>query len=163
MAKIRKGEKYVPEIPILLRDAQPTWREIEGEPDPKKQKENKRKQDDATDHLITIYCDRQEQGRLDELDRQVLSFCEQLKSRNGGKLPRRIGGRPENSHRRILIAISVMDAINQKGGARGAVEQAFKEVAVKFDITPRSVRDIYYDRDPEWMDDLNAEIARRNS
>jgi hypothetical protein len=165
MTKTRKGEKYVPEIAILLRDAQPTWREREGEPDPKKWKENKRKEEDATDQLITIYCDHEEQGWLDELDLQVRFFCEQLKSWNGGKLPRRIGGRPDGSHRRLLIAMSVREAIAQKkaAGTRGAVEQAFKDVAVKFNITPRSVQDIYYDRDPEWMDDLNASIALRSS
>jgi hypothetical protein len=163
MTKPRKGEKHVPEIPILLRDAQPTWQEIDGELDQKKRRENERKRDGAIDELITIYREFEERGRVRELDPHIRLFCEQLKRRNGGKLPKRVGGRQTDMHRRLRIAMSVRDAITKKEavGARGAVQQALKEVATKFNIAPRSVRDIYYDQDPQWLYELKAEIARR--
>jgi hypothetical protein len=161
MAKPRKGEKYVPEINTLLRDALPTWREIEGERDSQRRRANKRAQDKAVDELVTIYRDHEARGKLGELDPRVRMFCEDRKRRNGDKLPGRKGGRPADLHRRLLIAISVRELVESRNGTQKAVELAFVDVAAKFNITPRTVRDIYYDRKPEWMKVLGIEIARR--
>jgi hypothetical protein len=161
MAKPRKGEKYVPEINSLLRDMLPTRQEIKGERHPQRRRANKRAQDKAVDELVTIYRDHEARGKLSELDPRVQMVCEDLKRKNGGKLPRRKGGRPADLHRRLLIAIGVRESVESRTGTQKAVEQALAEVATKFNITPRTVRDIYYDRKPEWRKLLCAEIARR--
>jgi hypothetical protein len=161
MTKPRKGEKYIPELAVLLRDAQPTWREIEGEPDLRKQQSNKRDRELAIDELVTIYNDHEKQARLCELPADVRMFCRRLKQQNGGKLPRRKGGRPVDLHRRLQIAMGVVDAIEGKEGAPKGVEQAIAFVASKFMVVARTVRDIHYDRDPDWMVEVEAELARR--
>jgi hypothetical protein len=161
MTKPRKGEKYIAEIPMLLRDAQPTWHELGGEPDLRQR--NERARDIAIDEIVTIYRDHEKQGRLHELPPDFLIFCKQLKRQNAGTLPRRKGGRPVDLHRRLQIAMSVIEAIEGKDGTpkKVKVEQAIADVARKFNIMARTVRDIHYDRDPDWMLERDAELARR--
>ena len=58
----RKGLEYCPEIPVLLRDAQPTVDEIEGESDLRKRRERERARDFATGKLLKLYRDAEKQG-----------------------------------------------------------------------------------------------------
>lgn len=161
MTKPRKGLRFLPEISTLLRDAEPTWNEIRGEPDARKRRAAKRRRDIAIDELVTLFREYNEQKRLNAVDPRVLLFCNELKKQNGHQLPKRRGGRPVDMHRRLLIAVSVIDAVEQRGDLRNKVEPALAEVAAKFNVTSRTVRDIYYDRDPDWMFELNAEMSRR--
>jgi hypothetical protein len=161
MTKPRKGENYVPEFAVLLRDAQPTTREIEGETDLSKRRQNERARDIAIDELVTIYGDHEKQGRLGKLPPDVLTFFNRLKQQNAGKLPRRKGGRPTDLHRRLQIAMCVIEKIEGKRGPPKKVGQAIADVAAEFMITARTVRDIHYDRDRDWMHERDAELARR--
>jgi hypothetical protein len=150
MTKPRKGTKYDSDVAILLRDAEPKWAEIEGQPDPRKRHENERARDLAIDELVFIYRDALNLGALERLDPRVLIFCERLKDRNAGRLPRPKGGRPSNPHRRLLIEMMVIEAIEAEGGKRGAVERAMRQAAGRFGVEYRRVREIHYDPDPDW-------------
>lgn len=163
MTRPRKGDRYVSEISTLIRDAQPTWNEIQEEPNARTRRATERRRDIAIDELVTLFREYDGQNRLSELDPRVLLFCNELKKQNGQQLPKRKGGRPVDMHRRLLIAVSVSDAVKQRGGSRNRVEPALAEVAAKFNVSSRTVRDIYYDRDPDWMFELNAEMSRRCS
>jgi hypothetical protein len=90
----RKGTKYTRELPVLLRDVQPTWREIDGEPLAYKRRERIRARDSATDDLIKMCKDAEKRGALAKLDIRVRNFCEGLKAQNRGRLPKPMGGRP---------------------------------------------------------------------
>ena len=113
MTQPRKGEKYIPEFASLMRDALPTWREIEGEYCERRR--NERKRDIAIDEIVTIYRDHEKQRQLDKLPPDFRIVCEHLKHRNGGKLPTRKGGRPPDEHKKLLIAVDVAEA-----GPRGS-------------------------------------------
>src|SRR6476660_5175875 len=90
MTKPRKGTKYVSEIAILLRDAEPTLAEIEGQPTQRKRRENERSRALAIDELVMMYREAAKLGILDRLDPRVRNFCERLKGKEGkfGRLPR---------------------------------------------------------------------------
>jgi hypothetical protein len=165
MTKPRKGEKYTPKISILLRDAQPTWQEIDGEPDPKKSLETERRRDIGIDELITIYRESKRGGRVDP---RVELFCKLLKKRNGGKLPRRKGGRPPDEHKKLLIAVAVAEALAAQTGKRKSVTQAVRHVHKTFvfnrkplTVPEATIRDYYYDSDPEWQEAIKVELACR--
>jgi hypothetical protein len=163
MPRRPKGEKYAPpEIPTLLRDAQPTWREIEGERDASKRRERKRAQNIATDALVTMYRNIGDVVTLlDIFDPRIRIFCEDLKAHNGGRVPRPKGGRPPNENKRLRIAASVREAIEAGGKRRGSVDAALEKAADRFHVSYDTVRDIYYDRDPEWRRIVGVELARR--
>jgi hypothetical protein len=157
----RKGTKYTRELPVLLRDAQPTWREIDGEPNAHRRRERIRSRDTAIDALTKMYRDAQKRGATARLDVRVRNFCEGLKSRNRGRLPKSKGGRPTGEHRRLLLAIKVHEAIEARGNRRGSVESALSEVASRLGVSYDHLRDIHYDRDPKWRRAVKAELARR--
>ena len=54
MTKPRRGTKYDFEVATLLRDAEPTWAEIEGQPNRRKRVENERARDHAIDELVLM-------------------------------------------------------------------------------------------------------------
>jgi hypothetical protein len=177
MPRRRKGtENYTPSIDVLLRDAMPTYREIAGEPDLRKRREKERARDFAIDCLAKMYRDAQkrrprgrprkvpevaERKQTGQLDPRVRIFCEQLKDHNHGRLPRPKGGRPTAEHRRLLIAVRLHEAIEARGRKRGAVKEALSEVAECYGLSYDHVWDIYRDRDPEWLDTVAVELARR--
>ena len=100
MPRRRTGKKetpvfpsqILPDISVLLRDAQPIHAEIAGEPDPRKRRERERARRLATDYLVKIYNDAKKARRIQELDFDVRMFCEDLKKRNRGRLPNQRGG-----------------------------------------------------------------------
>jgi hypothetical protein len=158
----RKGQKYFPEIDILLRDAVPTWTEIEGEPDGLKRRKRRRECDGARDDLVRLYRDAQKRGTLHNLDIRIRHSCEQLADQNGGQLPRALNtGRPADEHRRLLIAVHVRESIEARGGKRGSVIAALDEVAKRHALSFDQVRDIYYDPNPEWRRTVEVELNRR--
>jgi hypothetical protein len=158
----RKGlEHYCPSIPVLLRDARPTKAEITDEPDPSKRRDTQRAYELAVDQLTKMYRSARKSGKLDRLDPRVRNFCELLKDRNQGRLPKPKGGRPTAEHRRLSMAIEVKTAIGARGKKRGSVEQALREVSERFGVSYDHLRDIHYDRDPEWRSTVKAELSRR--
>lgn len=158
---------------MLLRDAQPTYREIEGEPEPRKRRQAERARDLAIDRLIKMYREAKKAGKLGQLDFRVRTFCEELKKRNHGQLPKAKGGRPTAEHRRLLIAVHLQSAIERRGEKHGSKEQAFKEIAANddlFDQRRRSpqwatryeyVKEIYYDSDPDFRRAVAVELDLR--
>jgi hypothetical protein len=100
---------------------------------------------------------------------RVRVFCEQLKRRNGGKLPAPRGGRPDNDHEQMLIAVKVQEALAAQRGRRKNVTLAIKHVHDTLVIEGKRVfvpisriRDIHYRHrsDAERKRALNAELAR---
>jgi hypothetical protein len=161
MPRRRKSPHYPPSLAILRRDAQPLWREIDGEPDPAKRAEAEHRRHRAEDALISMYLAHERRGRLSELDPDTLGICERIKTRNGGVFPRPRGGRPteENSHLRMHVA--VLDEIDrQTAEGRRNVTQAIRTVAERFLRTYEQVRAVYYRNDPEW---LRAVAVQRKS
>jgi hypothetical protein len=146
---------------VLLRDAQPTFNEIEGEPDVRKRRERERARDFAIGKLLKMHRDAEKQGSLNQLDLQVRMFCDAHKARNAGVLPKSKGGRPLDEHRRLSIAVHVHEAIEARGRKRGSVEEALREVAERDCVSYDHVRDIYHDPDPEWQSTVAAELSRR--
>jgi len=161
MPRRRKGTKYVHSLAVLLRDAEPLHSEIEGEPDKDKRRERKRARDFARGELFKMYRDVEECGNLHTLDIAVRMFCEQEIARNGGVLPKSPGGRPTKEHERLLVAVHVLESIAVLGKRRGKVELALRETADRFGLAYDHVRDIFYDRDPNWRRALKAEMAWR--
>jgi hypothetical protein len=157
----RKGAEYRPEIAVLLRDAQATDDEIKREPDAGRRRERRRERDFARDRLLKLCRDAEKRGTFDQLDPMLRLYCRMQKERNAGVLPKPKGGRPTSEHHRLLIAVHVHEAIEARGGTRGSVELALREVAQRYGAAYDHVRDIYYDRDPEWRRAVAAELARR--
>jgi hypothetical protein len=108
-----------------------------------------------------MYNDAEKAGRIQELDFDVRMFCEDLKKRNRGRLPKPKGGRPTAEHRRLLIAVHVEEEIEARGRKWGSVEEALKEVAKRDGAAERYVRNIYNDREPEWRRAVAVELAWR--
>jgi hypothetical protein len=81
-----------PELPTLLRNAQPTRREIDGEPNLRKRRERLRARDAAIDTLMRM--DREADKHGSRPDERVRNFIEALKASNDGCLPRPRGGAP---------------------------------------------------------------------
>jgi len=167
MTQPRKGEKYRPEFASLMRDALPTWREIEGESDPCERRRNERKRDIAIHEIVTIYRDHEKQRQLDKLPPDFLIVCEHLKHRNGGKLPTRKGGRPPDEHKKLLIAVAVKEALEAQAG-RKSVTAAVRHVHKTFvlngkrcTVPENTIRDYYYDRAPGWQRAIKVELAWR--
>ena len=151
----------LPEISVLLRHAQPLHKEIEGETDSRARRERERARDFARDCLFKMYRYAEKRGKLGDLDIRVRFFCEQLRLHNDGILPRAKGGRPVSDHRRLLIAVHVHQEIEALGRKKGSVEKALKHVAEDDGVSYEYVREIHYDRDPEWRRIVAVELARR--
>jgi hypothetical protein len=162
--------KYRPEISTLLRDAQPLAKGLEGESDKQSKKDAERRRDIATDELIKLYRHAENMAQLSPTDRLcVRVFCEQLKRRNGGKLPLPRGGRPGNDHEQMLIAVKVEETLAAQRGNRKNVTLAIKQVhdtlaidGKRFFVPTSRIRDIHYRyrSDPERKRALRAELAR---
>jgi len=167
MSKPRKSQHYPAEIATLIRAAQPLPAEIEGESDPDKRQKRQRECEIATDELIRISRDQKLFNQLSqERQFEVKWFIEDLKRqsrrtvRSRGKFPVRKGGRPRDDHRRLLIAVKMAGLVD--GGA--TVHKAIKLVRQwQFgkSIAPATVKDIHFDKDPEWQRLVRVELARR--
>jgi hypothetical protein len=118
-----------PDISVLLRDGQPLHKEIEGEPNPRKRRERERARDFARDCLFKMYRYAERRGKLEDLDIRVRFFCEESRERNAGILPLPTGGRPTLEHRRLSLAVHVIEEIEALGRKRGSIELALKTAA----------------------------------
>ncbi len=156
-----RGNRYIPSLPFLLRDAQPTYWELEGEPDARRRKENERRRDVARDELLRRYVEAEAASQLDELPRSIRELVEDWRRENGGELPRRKGGAPADPHWRMSIHLAAKQAVDsgvhEGRGAIASLEALADEACLSYE----SVRGVYYDKDPEWRRAVKAEIARR--
>lgn len=160
MPRRRKGADYCPEIYTLLRDAQPRA-EIGDKCDTRTPRERERARELAIGRLVKIYREAENRGRIDELDFCVHMFCEELKKRNQGQLPKAKGGRPTAEQRRLLIAVHLEEAIERRGKLRGSVKAALEEVAASDGVSYDHVSDIYKDRGPEFRRTVAVELVLR--
>jgi hypothetical protein len=126
MTKPRKGLYCAPSIRILLGQAQPLWSELQGEKDPRKRRARERERDLAKDELLRIWWRHARHGTLDQLPRGLTAYCEGLRYRNGGQMPRARGGRPEDLHRRLLIWFSVSEYVVARNRQRGISERSYR-------------------------------------
>jgi hypothetical protein len=69
----------------------------------------------ATDALIKHYREVKRHGRMQDIDIGVRLFCEDLKVRNGGKLPSPKGGRPAEEHEHFRIAFWINERLAELG------------------------------------------------
>jgi hypothetical protein len=119
MPRPRKGHKYNPELAVVLRDAQPTWREIKGEKNVHKRRERRALAISARDELIKMHRDAEKRGALAQLDIRVRNFYEAEKARNRthhrARLPKPKGkgGRPMDQHHRLLLVVKVHEEIDR--------------------------------------------------
>jgi len=147
-------------IPVLLRDAQPLYREIEGEPDIHKRRERERARDTAKGELFKLYRDAEKRKAVHRFPLELKWFVEAEKARNNGVLPRALGGCPAKEHERLLVAVYLQEAIAALGKRRGRVKLALHEAADHFRLSYDHVRDIHYNRDRD-LDDRELEEWRR--
>lgn len=163
MPKRRKGLRpFTPPIPFLLDDAQQTRVEIEGEPDPRKRKKRERARDNATAELMRVYRKANRDGALRTLDPSVRLFCEWIIKNDparAAKAAKARTGPPDQSERRMRIAVAVVLEIEARGQRRGSVEQALNAVASRFDRTYDAIKKIHYENDPAWQRELKASVS----
>jgi len=152
MPKCRK-DKDTRGLQVLMRDAQPTWHEIEGEPNEYKRKDRERARDTAIDVLIRIVRTKRFQGKtlgaLEQL--RVNNFIRELMARNGGGLPKPKGGRPQEHPRRLRIVGEVLSEVTESTNA------ALLNVAARLGMSYDYVKECYYD--PEGLLPAKAERA----
>jgi len=151
----RRKEKYTRELQVLRRDAQPTWHEIEGEPNERKRQDRIRARDSAIDELMKIVRTKKFRGeKLGALEQlRVNNFIKRLMARNGGQLPRPKGGRPREHPSHLQLAVRVLEAL-EACEEKESIHAALKEVAERLDADYEYIKEIYYDylyrdRDPE--------------
>lgn len=154
MTRARKGEAYVPQTEILIRDAFPLASEFVN---PESRKQAERRRDLARDYLIGVYRDAERRCIVDQLDPRVRDACEEIKQLSGGRLPARKGGRPDDKHLRLLIWLRVHHAIESGVATVKAIEQVANELPRSFS----HVRGIWYDKSPEWERCTRATLAMR--
>ena len=155
-----RGNRHVPELPILLRDAQPRWAEIEGEADPRERKRREDARDFARLELIRLYLLAEDGGKLAELDPRVRDLCERWRAENGGRFPSSKGGAPRDEHYRMALHVAALQEIEEAEG-KGKIGRALHAVAAAAGRTYELVRGIFYDLDPQWQEAANAELSRR--
>ena len=154
MPKRRKGPALLlPPLEILLRNAQPTWREITGEADPHKRRAAELARVSARAELMRMYRKAKKMGAVTTLPHDVRVFCQDLEKYDpaGAALAAAARtGAPDQSHQRLRIAVRVVEENKARGSKRGDVEAAIRAVAKEFGMGYDRVRKIYYDPRPGW-------------
>jgi len=151
------------ELSVVLRDAQLTRREIDGEPGPRKRRERIASSRSAREVLMRMGRDAEKRGSLHRLDPRVRNFVEGEKARNGGCLPKPKGGKPlgHRNNERFLLAVQVQEAIKARGSRRGSIEEALIEISEQERVSYDRLREIHYDPAPEWKRAVKIELDRR--
>jgi hypothetical protein len=171
VSRSRKGLHYVAEIQTLLRDSQPTYADIEGESDPRKQRERERARDTARVALIRIARDRKAFEQLSRPHQLEVRSLVDAVARQQRQLPIRIrkhfptpkDGRPRDDHRRLLMAVTLRSLVNNGMTVSAAIAHS----AGRFNVSERRAREIYSGSDlamhevDEWERLIRAELARR--
>jgi hypothetical protein len=170
-------------ISLLLRDARPTARELEGRPnvldvrdalqagreiddapDPRKAREAARARDLACAELVRLYREAKTARALDKLRVDARFFVERLIRINGGKLPklRLPPGRPRDRlDKGLVVYLAVLQELDALGPGRGNKTKAIETVARRHNRSQQDVRDIFYNRHPEWRETVRLELALR--
>jgi hypothetical protein len=175
---------------MLLRYARPTGRELEGRPnllvlrdgavdavDPRKAREATLQRNLAIHQLTVVWRDAKKAGQLGRLPADVRFFVEGLIRENGGKLPKPRIGRPRDRYhslRRILIYLKLQGELTARKPPPRKLQATLKDIAKNLNITSEEtgrgtiravsyeeIREIYYDRSPEFQDAVKATIAMR--
>src|SRR5262245_43535454 len=161
----RRKEKYTRELQVLRRDAQPTWHEIEGEPNERKRQDRIRARDSAIDELIKIVRTKRFRGeKLGALEQlRVNNVIKGLMARNRGHLPRPKGGRPREHPSHLQLAVRVLEEL-EVCEKKESISSALEKVAGRLDADYEYIKEIYYDylcrdRDPELPKSVRAERA----
>jgi hypothetical protein len=148
------------DLSALLRDAQPTWREIDGEPNSRKRRERERARVSAFEVLMRMYREAEARGSLHRLDPRVRNCIEGERARSGGHLPKPKGGAPTGKrHHRLLLAVKVREEIEACGKKR-VTDAVLRNVAEQMGVSYDYLKRIHYDRDPEFGLAVKAERAR---
>jgi hypothetical protein len=103
--------------------------------------------------------DAEKRGTMSRLDIRVRTFCEGLKARNRGHLPKPKGGRPTDEHGRFLLAIEVRERAEALGRKHGSVEQALKDVSERRKLSYDYVKEVYNGPDRTWRMAVKAQVA----
>jgi hypothetical protein len=91
-------------------------------------------------------------------------FVERLIRMNGGKLPklRLPPGRPRDRRNKALVVyLAVLKELDALGPGHGNKTKAIEAVARCYRKSPEDVRDIFYNRHPEWRETVRLELALR--
>jgi hypothetical protein len=151
-----------------VRDAQPTWFEIEGEAKPAERAEAERRRNVADVELFRMYRRARASRQLGTLPLDIRQFCEGVIARDptrAAKAMRAATGAPQREEMRLNLAVAVLDWIDSQPGPRGSVDAALKDVARKFaakyGTTYYAVRKIHYDSDPTFRRTVEVERSRR--
>ena len=161
MPRPRKTPRYPDIIPVLIRDAQPLWQEIEGEQDPVARADAEARRTIALDRLVSIYLDHRKRGKLPELDQDIREICERLAAENGGRLPRPRGGAPSQQDLHLRIHVAVVEALSAPSTTPRTADSVLHEVASRFGRSYEVVRDIYHRSDSKWLRAVDVELAFR--
>jgi hypothetical protein len=147
-----------------VRDAQRAGREIDDTPDPRKAREAARARDIARTELVHLYQEAKRAHALDKLSLDIRFFIEDLIRANGGKLPklRLPPGRPRNPHKMMLVHLAVLEELDALGLGHGNITKAIETVARRVHRRAQDVRDIFYNRHPEWQEAVRVSIALRH-
>jgi hypothetical protein len=175
---------------MLLRYARPTARELEGRPnlldlrngiadeaDLRKAREARLRRDLAIHRLMVVWHDAKTRGQLGQLPTDIRFFVERLIRENDGKRPRLRIGRPRDprhSLRRILICLKLQEELTARKPPPRKLQDTLKDIAKNLNITSeetggvtiravsyQEVREIYYDRSPEFQDAVKGTVAMR--
>lgn len=150
MTQPRKSRRYVPEVSILLRDAELRTDELNDS-------DRLRDRDLARDELLRMYGQAERVSDLQGLDPDVRLFCEDLKRANGGTLPARKGGRPKDDQRRLMICRKVQARVNTGEGLVDAINNV--AAAECPPLSYEAIRGIWFDPSPEWKRDKHVTLA----
>jgi Mitochondrial ribosomal protein L37 len=113
------------------------------------------------DKLLSIFRD-YEQGKCG-LNPSALNLYQRIKRRNGGVLPKMVGGRPLDKDWELRIAVEVTKAIAAQTGKRKNITKAIEHVSKKLFRSATTVRDIYYHHraDPELRRAVELSMKER--
>lgn len=171
VSRSRKGLHYVAEIETLLRDAQPTYADIDGESDPRKRLERERARDTARVALIRIARDGKAFQQLSPPHQLEVRSLADTVARQQRRLPIKKrkhfptpqDGRPRDDHRRLLIAVTLRSLVNDGMTVHAAIAHS----AGRFNVSERRAGEIYSGSDlamhevDQWERLIRAELARR--
>jgi len=148
---------------LEVRDAQQAGREIDDTPDPRKAREAARARDLARAELVHLYREAKRAHALNKLSFDARFFVEDLIRANGGRLPklRLPPGRPRKRHEMMVVHLAVLEELDALGPGHGNKTNAIEAVARRYHRRSQDVRDIFYNRHPEWSEAVRLSIALR--
>lgn len=134
-----------PTIAILLRDAQPLYCEVAGEPDERTRIANVRRAQVATETLIRLFRTAAADGRTDELYPGVREFVELQMDENNGSLPKGKGGRPLADHDQFTVAVAIAMEVRKRNAIRSRqIVAVIEAIATRAGCSKEKARAAYY-------------------